>query len=166
MNKTLFTRMFAHAGNILVIAGLVLVVLELHQNREMMRAQIRNELGQEIIDVMGLAAGNKEFAEIIVRANAGEAATPAERIMLDMRSEAVFRYSENVHYQHRAGMYDESEFSKHLATMREVIVNRDKQIAGYWCGNRQFFSDPFRVELDAVLPASVCAPLGAGGSAG
>jgi hypothetical protein len=108
---------------------------------------------------MGLAAGNKEFAEIIVRATAGEPITPAERIMLDMRSEAVFRYWENVHYQHRAGMYDESEFSKHLATMREVIVNRDKQIAGFWCGNRQFFSDPFRVELDAALPANLCASL-------
>jgi hypothetical protein len=60
MNKTIFTRMFAHTGNILVIAGLVLVAVELQQNREMMRAQIRNELGQEVINVMGLAAGNKE----------------------------------------------------------------------------------------------------------
>ena len=59
-----------------------------------------------------LAAGNKEFGQIIVRANAGEAIAPAERILLDMRSEAVLRW-ENVHYQHRAGMYDESEFSKH-----------------------------------------------------
>ena len=142
----------------------MLVVLELQQNRDMMRAQIRNELGQEIIDVMGLAAGNKEFAEIIVRATAGGAITPAERIMLDMRSEAIFRYWENVHYQHRAGMYDESEFSKHLATMREVIVNRDKQIAGYWCGNRQFFSDPFRVKYDAALPANICASFGPAGS--
>lgn len=82
---------------------------------------------------------------------------PAERIMLDMRSEVVFRYWENVHYQHRANLYDETEFSKHLATMREVIVNRDRQIAAYWCGNRQFFSDPFRVELDAALAANLCA---------
>ena len=86
MNKAIFTRMFAQTGNILVITGLVLVAIELQQNREMMRAQIRNELGQEIIDVMSLAAGNKEFAEIIVRANDGAEIAPAERLMLDMRS--------------------------------------------------------------------------------
>ena len=40
------------------------------------------------------------------------------------------------------------------ATMREVILDRVKQIAEYWCGNCQFFSDPFRVELAAVLPAT------------
>jgi hypothetical protein len=36
-----------------------------------------------------------------VRANEGAAIAPAERLMLDMRSEAVFRYWENVYYQHR-----------------------------------------------------------------
>jgi hypothetical protein len=58
-------------------------------------------------------------------------------------------------------LYDESGFSKYMATMHEVIVNRDKQITVYRCGNRQFLSDPFRVELDAVLPANLCASLAA-----
>lgn len=153
----IFTRVFAHTGNILVILGLALVVIELKQNREMMRAQIRNELGQEIIDVMSLAAGNKEFAEIITRANAGEAMSPAEMQMLSLRAEATFRYWENVHYQHRAGMYDDSEFSKHLDTMRDVILTRDRHIAGHWCTGKNLFSDPFREELDALLPADLCA---------
>jgi hypothetical protein len=153
--QKLFMRVFAHTGNILVIIGLALVVVELQQNREMMRAQIRNELGQEIIDILSLAAGSTEYVELMVRAAAGEPLTPAEGIMLDLRAEAVVRYWENVHYQHRAGMYDDSEFSKHLATMRDVLL-RDKHLSGYWCKSKQFFSDPFRVELDGNLPANLC----------
>jgi hypothetical protein len=155
VNKVL-TRVFAQTGNILVIIGLALVVVELQQNRAMMRAQIRNELGQKVIDIMSLAGGDREYVELMVRAGAGGEVTPAERVMLDLRAEAVVRYWENVHYQHREGLYDDTEFSKHLATMREVLLNRDKYLASYWCANKQFFSDPFRIELDASLPANLC----------
>jgi len=50
--------------------------------------------------------------------------------------------------------------------MREVITNRDKQITPYWCGNRQLSSDPFGFELDAVLPANLCASVARAGSSG
>jgi hypothetical protein len=156
VNKFL-NRLLPHGSNVLVVIGLVLVVIELKQNQAMMRAQIRNELSQEIIDLMSMATSNKELAEVIVRANAGESLTPAESIMLDMRAEANFRYWENAHYQYREGLYDESEFSKHLETMREVMVDRDKGgLASFWCRNRTLFSDAFQKDLDGVLPADYC----------
>jgi hypothetical protein len=157
MHKVFFNKLLSQGGNFLVVLGLLLVVLELHQNQAMMRAQIRNELSQGVVDVLSLTAGNKEFAEIIVRANAGEALTPAENIMLEMRAEATFRYWENAHYQYREGLYDDSEFSKHMATMRDVLVEREKILGIFWCRNRVLFSDAFHADLDGVLPATFCA---------
>jgi hypothetical protein len=154
--KAFYGKLLSHSGNILVFLGLLLVIVELQQNQAMMRAQIRNELSQEIIDLMSITAGNKEFAGIVVRANAGEALTPAESIMLEMRGEATFRYWENAHYQYREGLYDDSEFSKHLDTMRAVIVEREKILGDFWCRNRALFSDAFHEDLDKVLPGNFC----------
>lgn len=142
-------------ANLGVIAGIVFLALELIQNREMMRAQTRNDLAQGAIGVITLTATNRDLADVLVRANEGETLTPAEDWMFVSRTEAVFRYFENVHYQYRQGLYDESEFSKHRDTM-EWVMKEDAANVRYWCENRHLYSEAFAAEINATLPDGAC----------
>jgi uncharacterized membrane protein YgaE (UPF0421/DUF939 family) len=140
-------------GNVGVLIGILLLVYELNQNRDLMRAQTRNELQQGLTDVLSLTVGNIEVADIVLRANRGDELTGTESLIFAQRSELVFRYWENVHYQYRQGLYDEVEFSKHLRTM-ETVVGRSDGLADFWCENRALYSAPFAAEIDAIYDTS------------
>jgi hypothetical protein len=142
-------------ANVGVIAGILLLAYELNQNRRMAAAQTRNELQQGLVEMLMIPAGNMQLAELVVRANAGGELSPAEVVMVHFRSESTFRYWENVHYQYRQGMYDESEFSKHLQTM-EVVLSRNAGLVKYWCEDRDLYSVRFREAIDAMREAVRC----------
>ena len=138
-----------------VIAGIVLLAYELNQTRHMAAAQTRNELQQGLVDMLLVTADNRQLAEVIVRANLGEELAAAEYLMYRLRSESVFRYWENVHYQYREGLYDEVEFSKHLETM-EAVLKRNDGLVRYWCEDRTLYSVPFAAEIDAMHDVIDC----------
>ena len=142
-------------ANVGVLVGIVLLVVELSQNRDMMRAQTRNELSRSVIDVVSMTAGNSQLADIIVRSNHDEELKDFERYMYLSRSEAVFRLWENVHYQYRKGMYDEDEYSKHLETMRVVLEN-SKGLVTYWCLRRSMYSAAFASVIDVIVQTNSC----------
>ena len=140
-------------GNVGVIVGILLLAYELNQNRDLMKAQTRNELQQGLTDVLSLSVGNIEIADIIVRGNRGDELTATESLIFSQRSELVLSYWQNVHYQYRQGLYDEVEFSQHLKTMEAVLVRSDG-LAEYWCENRALFSVPFAAEIDGFYGIS------------
>lgn len=72
-----------------------------------------------------------------------------------MWDELAFRYWENVHYQYRHGLYDESEFSRHEDTMNAVIAG-NPPMAKFWCLDRQLFSVPFMRFMDDMLVGISC----------
>ena len=155
MKKPDLGQTLAILANVGVVAGILLLVFELSQNREMMRAQTRNELSRGLTDVLSLSANNPLLADVLVRANHGEELTPAEQMMFVNRSELVFRYWENVHYQYRQGLYDEVEFSKHLETMESVMM-RNNGLIRHWCETRTLYSVPFAEEIDDLLSETTC----------
>ena len=126
MDSDRVNRWFTLVTNLGVLIGIILLGVELNQNRDMMRAQTRNELSQGVLELLGSLVENKELADVMVRANNGEELTPTEVYIVGTQAERVFRYWENVHYQYRQGMYDESEFSRHLDTMQNVLF-RDRK---------------------------------------
>lgn len=136
-------------ANVGVIAGILLLAYELDQNRQMAATQTRNELQQGLVDMLLVPADNMQLADVIVRANRGEDLSPSEVLMYRLRSEAVFRYWENVHYQNRQGMYDQSEFSKHLQAM-ETVLARNAGLVDYWCEDRELYSERFSEEIDSM----------------
>lgn len=75
--------------------------------------------------------------------------------MFGSRSESVFIYWQNVHYQGRNGMYDEGEFSKHIQVMGEVL-NRNPGLVQYWCANRDSYAQDLANEIDRLIPAESC----------
>ena len=139
-------------ANVGVLVGIVLLVFELNQNRDMMRAQTRNEISRGAMDLLAIGATSEPLARVLVRANAGEELSPEENIMFINRAELTFRLWENVNYQFRQGLFDPTEYEGNLATINDVL-SRNGAYVEYWCARRQMFSRPF-VELMAELPAT------------
>jgi uncharacterized protein (TIGR02246 family) len=145
------TRWLTLGANIGVLIGIVLVLVELDQNRDMMRAQTRNELAMGIVDLLQTPASNAQLADVLYRAHAGADLTPVESFQFEMRSNALFRYWENVHYQYRVGLYDDVEFARQReawgASMRNSRLAQE-----YWCRVRLYYSPEFMAELDSLVP--------------
>ena len=65
MDSGRLTRWLTLGANVAVLAGLALVVVELSQNREMMRAQTRHQVAAGIVDLLLVPAGNQQLADLI-----------------------------------------------------------------------------------------------------
>lgn len=143
---------FANVG---VLVGIILLVYELNQNRDMMRAQTRNEISRSAMDLLTTGATSEALASVMVRANAGEELSAEENFMFINRAELTFRLWENVDYQYRQGTFDTTEYSGNLATISDV-VSRNDALVEYWCARRQMFSTPFMEEIDSMQAMESC----------
>ena len=142
-------------ANVGVLIGIALLIFEIDQNRQAIRAQTRNDIAQGAIGVISLTAENPQLADIVVRSNRGEDLSATEEYMLFSRAELIFRYFENVHYQYRLGTYDEGEFAGHMVTMREVVTNTASLIE-FWCYNSSQFSDEYERAANEILGEDLC----------
>jgi hypothetical protein len=150
-----WTRWLPIAANGGALIGLLLVALQLQQNRELTRAQMRHELATGIVDLLNTPAANPQLASVLRRGERGEALTPDEQYQFRLRSNALLRYWEDVHYQYRQGLYDAVEFSRQQAAWR-VTITRSVGLAAYWCEVRDLYSPMFAAVLDSLLPPRAC----------
>lgn len=141
-------------ANLGVLVGIILLIIELDQNRNMMRAQTRNAIAAEAISLLTDIAYNEQYASVQRRGDAGEELTPDERFQYGLRTVAWFRFFENVHYQYRQGMFDEAEY----ATAREAwkTVLEPEATAMIWCDYRLTISPDARFEIDSLLTTNLC----------
>jgi len=143
------------AGAGAVLLGLIFVGLELQQNREMMRAQIRNDLSVGLNDVILVTAANEQLADTRRRFGEGEQLTPTELNQMWSWENAIFRYWENVHYQYRNGLYDEVEFLAQREAWRNSM-RRSRAHRYHWCDWGNTYSPKFRADMDELMPAGGC----------
>jgi hypothetical protein len=148
-------RWLTLGANIAVLLGIALLVVELRQNQDVMRAQTRNDITQGELTLLLSTAENRELADIVVRANNGEELTAVEQLRNGLRSESTFRLWQNVHFQGRNGTYDAEEFSKHLDTMEEVL-HGSRTFVEYWCRKRQIYPAQFQEEINKLIPNDSC----------
>ena len=137
-------------GNAGVIVGILLLVYELDQNRQMMEAQTRNAIAETIVTLLTLEASTPEITEMQVKRAAGEPLTPAEEFIFRRLQQAYWRYRENVYYQYRRGLFEESEY----LGQREVwlrILNTDEMSRSVWCGRPSEQSAAFTAEIDELM---------------
>jgi hypothetical protein len=104
MNKERLIQRIALTANCVTILGLLLVIVQLQQNRALMRAQVRHELATTIVDLLNSSGSNSQLASVLRRAGRGEQLTEDEQFQIRLRSNALFRYWEDVHYQYRLGL--------------------------------------------------------------
>ena len=155
MDSERLNRWMTLGANVAVLAGIALLILELDQNHDTVRAQTRNEISQGELMLLGSMSSNKELVELLIRAGQGEDLSDAEQLMVNVQSESAFRLWQNVHYQGRNRLYDEEEFTKHVDTMRSVL-SRSPWLVQYWCGNRQLYPAKFAAEIDSLIPSETC----------
>jgi len=143
-------RWLSLAANCAVLIGIILVIVELKQNRDLMRAQTRHELAMGIVELLLVPASNEQLADVMYRSHSGEALSPTELFQFELRTNALFRYWEDVHYQYRVGLYDEVEFAKQREAWKASFGKSDLQ-RSYWCRVRLLYSPEFRAEMDTLL---------------
>jgi len=142
-------------ANLAVLIGILLLVAELAQNRELTRAQMRTELSKGIIEILSFTATDPVLAKIVQRADKGEKLTDSELLQYRHRVYGLFRYLENLHYQYRIGLFDEQEYSSQKLAWA-AYLNNSKAAATEWCRLRPSVSPKFRKEVDAVLERYRC----------
>ena len=69
-------RWLTLSANLGVLVGIILLVVELNQNRDMMRAQTRNEIARATQELLTSWATSPELADVVVRANRNEDLSP------------------------------------------------------------------------------------------
>ena len=155
MNQDRLARWLNLVANVGVLVGIVLVIVELDQNRDMMRAQTRHEMAMGTVDLMQTPASNQQLSELMYRAENGFELTPEDRFQFNMRTNALLRYWEDVHYQYRVGLYDEVEFSVQREAWRAALL-RSRGMLRYWCDVRDLYSPQYAREMNALLPDGAC----------
>lgn len=86
---------------------------------------------------------------MIRRVRSGEELSEIEQFQFQRHYNAWFRYWENMHYQYRIGLYDESEFAKHRETVQKSF-STSPGIVKYWCRVSSLYSLEFVAEIDAL----------------
>jgi hypothetical protein len=148
-------RWLTLGANIGVLTGILLLVFELNQNREMTIAQTRSEISQGELVLLTSIAGDRDLADILIRVLEGEEISASESLRHMTHSESVFRLWQNVHYQGRKGLYEEEEFLKHIDTMRWVL-DISGYLIPYWCQARANYPEEFASEIDQLIPSDSC----------
>ncbi len=151
MSKDRLIQSIALAANCVTILGLVLVIIQLQQNRTLMRAQVRHELASTIVELLNSSANNNQLAGVLRRGALGEQLTADEQLQFQMRWNAILRYWEDVHYQFRLGLYDEVEYSRQKAAWKATLA-RSIGFVKYWSEVRTLYSPLFAAEIDGLLP--------------
>lgn len=155
MESDRVTRWLTIGANLGVLVGLLLLIAELAQNRDMMRAQIRHELAVGIVDLLQTPANNDQLADVLFRGVSGEDLTPTELFQFELRTNALLRYWEDVHYQYRVGLYDDSEFERQRDAWKASLA-RSGLAVDYWCRVRLLYSPDFAREIDGLLADGRC----------
>ena len=151
ISKERLIEWIALMANCVTILGLLLVILQLRQNRSLMRAQVRHELASTIVDLLNSSANNIQLVGVLRRAGQGEQLTKDEQFQFQLRSNALLRYWEDVHYQYRLGLYDEVEYERQKAAWKATFAN-SVGFVRYWSEVRTLYSPRFASEIDALQP--------------
>ena len=141
-------------ANVGVLLGILLLVYELSQNRQMIEAQTRTALAEGLSEHFYRISTDEGIADISYRGDAGEPLTDPERVRYQRLTLAQLSYQENVHYQYRIGLYDESEFSAQRA--RWTAAFGAKGFVEVWCVVRGAFSPEYVQEINGLLTTYKC----------
>ncbi|MDX1508250.1 MAG: hypothetical protein R3358_08215 [Woeseiaceae bacterium] len=155
MNDSRFTQWLSIGANLAVFVGLILLVYELNQTRELTKAQIRDEMSDGIFDLFMHTAGNEQLADVLVRGNAGEELSPSEQFQFQSRTRAMFRYFENVNYQYRMGLYERPEYERQTRAWQNYLAISPAAV-DVWCSYRETVSAEAEKEIDSLLTTYTC----------
>lgn len=142
-------------ANLCVLLGIGFLALELRQNTDMMRAEIRDSITAKQMEYYGWVATTPETADVFARAVAdGVAALEpgAERAMFSFLVQGMFREFENSYYQYQQGLFTAEEFEPRKAVWRIFMAGQGPR--DHWQARRETYSPSFRAEIDQLIASA------------
>ena len=139
------------AANVGVILSIMFLAYQIGEQRALMKAQTRTAISSEAIGLLVSEATDEGLLSAERRSNDSEELSPDDRFRLDRLNRANFRYWENVHYQYRKGLYDETEFAGSRVVWKSRL--RRPGVAAVWCEVAEQYSAAFVAEVEPLLPS-------------
>jgi len=153
LKKLEFAQTVGLVANLGVIAGIVFLGYELQQNNTLMRAQTRSDIARDVSGLALTTAHSPYLEEMSFAEELERSGGNIGQVRRDLQSIATFRMWENMHYQHRIGLYDDSEFSYEIEAWRANLAREESR--SLWCNLRNRYSPEF-VETVATLLERPC----------
>ena len=145
-------------ANLGVVGGLIFLGLEINQNNLMMKSQTRSDVSQSITDMLRQSL-DPEIITIGLKAQEDlNSLSAVELNQLQGAYAVAFRVYENVHYQYRMGLFEESDYFAERRAW-ELNVLSDPIAVRVWCSGREVYSLEFRREIDSLLSSSGCSEI-------
>lgn len=154
-------RWLSLGTNLGALLGVVVLIFELQQTRELTRAQIRHEMAAGIVELLQVPAADEQLADILFRAETGGSLTDVEQFRFELRTNALLRYWEDVHYQYRVGLYEPEEYDRQRDAWGESLNRGAAPMVDYWCKVQALYSAEFRREMNALLSPDACSAIAA-----
>lgn len=145
-----FNKWLQLFGNLGVLLGLLLVVLQLRQNVATTRAQTRAMVMQSVLSLIQMER-DPPLVDAYMRQRNRQDLTSVDSFYLDNMANATLRVWENTFFQHHQGLFDESEFQADLVVWGEMM--KEPQYVAHWRENRQTYSAAFRSIIDGFVGA-------------
>ena len=152
MRKISLGRSISALANLCVLAGVLLLVYELNQNRQAMEAQTRSDLSEQVMNM--IVNTYLEHPELMQRAENGGPLSEDDYWRFTNISLVEFRYHENVFYQYRQGLYEEAEYLAQREMLKNIYSQKNK--VDVWCSVRAGFSPFFVDEINGLLSNYTC----------
>ena len=155
MNSNRISGWLTLGANIGVVIGIGLLIVELDQNRDMMRSQTRHQIAIEDANFFLATAYDPDMTARIEQVSDGEQLEATERMQYSWRLAGWFRLQENIHYQARNGLFDQSEFEGIKNTWK-TFVTTSPGVEKVWCFWRMNSSKEFREDFDDLFDDLGC----------
>lgn len=155
MKANRLNQWLALAANLGVLVGIMLLVYELNQNQEFMRAQTRHQLAMGFVEFSLNIALNEHLADIVVRAHGEGQLTPTEDTQYLNLSVATLLFWQSFHYQYRTGLIDEVSFNNQVGMLHGLLGSGGPTIAIY-CNLRENLSPEFVIFVNGLFEDNPC----------
>ena len=142
-------------GSIAVVVTLGYLAIQIRQSTVVARSAVRQGITEMTVYQVSDLVTNRDVAKRFMDAIVGREVDELDSFQLQARCYIEFRRFENIHYQYRNGMFDDSEFYAEKSTWKSLI-NRNKAFARNWCSTRQNYSPEFAAEINNMLADDVC----------
>ncbi len=154
MKKIELGQSFQILGNLGVIIGILLLVYELNQNRDLMVAQTRNSIAQSQAALIHNEALSEDMAGISRKAFAGKSLTPNEEGRFILNWTAYFGLWENIYFQYQNGLFSDEEYRARRQSWRRLFS--EKPIRDLWCSRRTERAEQFNADINEFLGEDRC----------
>jgi hypothetical protein len=139
-------------GALGVIAGLVFVGFQLHQNTKQMRRGEANSAMTQGSALRQLIMSNRDVAELLVSGLRGAPLDPADELRVNSFFSEITYMTAHVWDRVRSGLAVKDEFSRGILPVITPVMTSPRGLA-WWARARATFRADFVADFEALIPA-------------